>query len=161
MVSGAQLAWATDAIRSSDAVFKVVVTSVHLTDHGPSFGDTDLDQRWQGFPEQRAALIAAAEAAGPGVVLLTGDMHYGGIQRVAPAGEPGAGLIEIAAGPSGSEPWPISDWFADNGGVPPQYLALVDTWSCARLTADPVARRLDIELVGDDGAVLASAAIDA
>jgi alkaline phosphatase D len=151
IVSDEQLAWAIDALIGSPCRFKVVLTSVHITDHGTrlSFPDDDSDvrERWQGYPEQRDALLDAAEAAG-GVVFVTGDLHYGGVQRV------GRGdLWEIAAGPAGSEWWDLSAWLAQIGADADPYTFLAQGWSYARITADP-ASGLSATVVGDDGDTL-------
>lgn len=159
MVSDAQLAWAIDTLRSSRALFKVLVSSSHLTDHGVRLSfpddDSDIGKRWQGFTAQRDALLAALGEVS-GAVVVTGDMHYGGIQWVGAAGDPGAELVEVAVGPSGSLPWDLAGWLADTGAATDQYLDLVETWSWARFVADPVGGTFAVELVGDDGVVRAS-----
>ncbi|MEZ4242094.1 MAG: alkaline phosphatase D family protein, partial [Myxococcota bacterium] len=136
LVSEDQLAWAVDRIARSDATFVLVVSSVHVTDHADRYAPDDVTGRWQGFPAQREALLAAASSR-PGVVFVTGDMHYGGIQWVSPAGALGADQVELAVGPAGAQPWAVSAWLAAHGGVPDQYEALVDTWSVTLLELVP------------------------
>ena len=159
IVSTAQLGWAIETLRASTCRFKLVVTGVHLTDHAlrlsfPNNTDDTWD-RWQGYPEQRSALLAACEEV-PGVAIVSGDMHYGGIQRVGAPGEVGAGLWGVAAGPAGSRPWDLAGWLAEQGHPADAYDVLIDTYSYARFRADPGAGELTVELVDAAGRVLAA-----
>ena len=162
MASEAQLAWAVETLRASRCVFKLLVSSVHLTDHGTrlSWPDdrSDIGGRWQGYPAERERLLAALDAI-PGAAVVSGGMHYGGIQRIGAAGEPGADRIEVAVGPAGSLPWDLAQWLADTDAGTEPYLDLVETWSWARFVADPVAGTLSVELVDDAGEVRASRAL--
>ncbi|MEQ1504344.1 MAG: alkaline phosphatase D family protein [Myxococcota bacterium] len=155
IVSDAQLAWVEQVVRDAPEVFKLVLTSVHLTDHTASMGDDNAVDRWQGYPAQRSRLVALAEEV-PGVLFVSGDMHYGGLQRLAAPGLPGAGIAEIAVGPAGSVPFGFEAW-ADKalGGLPPQYERVLDDWSWTRMTFDPVARTVVLAWIGDDGAAAA------
>jgi alkaline phosphatase D len=150
LVSDAQLAWATDRVRTSPARFKIVMVSIHATDHTALLGAVqDLD-RWQGYPAQREALLAACEEAG-GVLLVTGDMHYGAIQRVSPEGAVGESLWEVAAGPSGSEMLPVTTIAELKGGLAPQYEDIVEAWTWARFEVDPGLGTIRVQMIGDDG----------
>jgi phosphodiesterase/alkaline phosphatase D-like protein len=153
ILSEAQLAWATDRIRTSPARFKIVLVSVHATDHTALLSTVQAEDRWQGYPDQRDALIAAAEES-PGTLFVTGDMHYGAIQKLGAAGAPGDGLWEVAAGPSGSQLMSVSGLTYLLGGVPEQYVDLVETWNWARFEVDPGLGEIRVQLIGDDGAVL-------
>jgi alkaline phosphatase D len=102
-VSAQQLQWLIDGLRDSEAVWKVVATSVPITDWpGPwDLAQAQLD-RWDGFPgTQRATLIEAAKSV-RGVMFLSGDLHQTTLSRVDPPGGPGEGLTEFLAGPGGS-----------------------------------------------------------
>lgn len=155
IVSDAQLAWIVDRLAASEATFKIVIASVHVTDHLSLLSVIEEADRWQGYPTQRQALIEAAEAV-PGVLFVTGDMHYGAIQRVGAAGEPGEGLWEVAAGPSGSELFPIIDIGAlVVGGMPAQYAELVQDWNWARFEVDPGLGEIRVQLIDDRGEIAA------
>jgi phosphodiesterase/alkaline phosphatase D-like protein len=150
LVSEAQLSWATERIRTSTARFKIVMVSIHATDHTALLGAVqDLD-RWQGYPAQREALLAACEEAG-GVLLVTGDMHYGAIQRVSPEGAVGEALWEVAAGPSGSDMLPVNAIAELKGGLAPQYEDIVEAWTWARFEVDPGLGTIRVQMIGDDG----------
>lgn len=154
IVSDAQLTWVTQGLRASTARFKLVIASVHVTDHFELLGVIADTDRWQGYPSQRAELLLAASEV-PGVLFITGDMHFGAVQRVDPEGGVGAGLVEIAAGPSGSRLFPILDVAELAGGPPAQYLTLLDTWSWSEIELDPGTGSVLVRFVGDDGSVLA------
>lgn len=154
LMSEAQLSWVVDRIRTSPARFRVVLTSVHVTDHTDLFSTAQAEDRWQGYPSQRDTLIAAAEDAS-GVLFVTGDMHFGALQQAAPEGQPGDGLWEVAAGPAGSAPLPVTDIAALQGGPTAQYAELAAAWNWARFTVDPGAGTIRVQLVGVDGIVLA------
>ena len=131
-----------------------MLTSVHLTDHTASMGDDNAVDRWQGYPAQRSRLVALAEEV-PGVLFVTGDMHYGAIQRVSPAGAVGDGLWEIAAGPAGSELFVIDEIAELAGGYPPQYAQVVEDWNWARMVLDPGTRTIAVQLIDDAGGIAA------
>lgn len=158
IVSGAQLDWAIAALQQSVCRFKLVVTGVHLTDHAlrMSFPDNsdDIGDRWQGYPEQRQRLLGAC-ASVPGVAILSGDMHYGGIQRVGAIGDVGAGLWEVAAGPAGSRAWDLAAWLTEQGHPQDAYDMLTDRHNYARFRADPGVGELSVELVDAAGQILA------
>lgn len=150
IVSQEQLDWFTRELAASTARFKLVMTSVHFTDHTDLFGDLQASDRWQGFPEQRAAMIAATEGV-PGVLWVTGDMHYGSLCRVAPEGQPGHTMFEVAAGPSGSFLNELVAFYEASG----QYHILLATWSWTLLELDPGTGLVRVAFIGDTGEVLA------
>lgn len=155
IVSDAQLDGMIAALDASTATFKLVLVSVHLTDHSQVMGPVQAQDRWQGYPAQRDALVAACDRV-PGVIVITGDMHYSGVQRVGRPGEPGAELVELAAGPGGSSLNPLDQIVALATEPPPQYLWLGTTWTWTRLTLDPGTGEALAEFVDDAGAVVGS-----
>lgn len=156
MISEEQLQWLLDGLTASEAVFKIVLVSIHFTNHEAVMGPVEAMDRWQGYEAQRDRLVATAETV-PGVLFVTGDMHYGGIQLAAPAGAPGEHLVEVAAGPSGSDLFPLDTILGLASDVArAQYLDVVEDWNYARFVADPGSRTLRVELVDDAGAVRAA-----
>lgn len=84
-----QAAWLRDRLAASDARWKVVASSVSMVPMVVDLARPDLDapalyrrrfylnvDQWDGFPQQRRALLRQFDAAG-GVVLLSGDIHAG------------------------------------------------------------------------------------
>ena len=155
MMSQLQLDWLVDALQASDAPFKLILTSIHATDHTAFIGTVQEGDRWQGHPEQRAQLVTAA-AAVPGVLFVTGDMHYGAVQRLDAEGGPGADLYEVAAGPGGSRIFPVLDVAAVGGGeVPPQYETMLQTWTFSVLDFDPGTGEVHVQFIDDDNQLAA------
>jgi phosphodiesterase/alkaline phosphatase D-like protein len=69
-----QMRWLVDGLLSSRARWKVVAQQVPIAAN--PFGDGSNRDRWDGYPEDRARLLGAIEAAGlRDVVFLTGDAH--------------------------------------------------------------------------------------
>jgi alkaline phosphatase D len=156
IVSDEQLDWLVAGLEASTATVKLVLVSVHMTDHAAVMGPVQAEDRWQGYPAQRDALLAVAERV-PGVLFVTGDMHFGAIQKVGAAGALGAELFEIAAGPAGSSLFAFDTILAlAEESVRAQYLDVLETWNWARMVVDPGARTVQVELVDRDGAVVVS-----
>ena len=154
IVSDEQLAWVIDRLRASKATFKLLLASVHMADHAELMGEVAVEDRWQGYPEQREALLQVA-AEVPGVLFVTGDMHYGAIQKLGPEGSVGSDLWEIAAGPAGSTPFAIEALADFVGGFPAQYVHVYEGHSFARIVLDPGLGEALVQLVDDAGATIA------
>ncbi|MEZ4322271.1 MAG: alkaline phosphatase D family protein [Myxococcota bacterium] len=152
IMSDTQLDWLVAALQASEAHFKVVLTSVHATDHFELIGVVQDEDRWQGYTAQRAALITAA-AAVPGTVFVTGDMHYGAVQRLDPEGGAGADLREIAVGPAGSTLFPVPAIMELGGGPLPQYETVIDDWTFSVIDFDPGLGTVRVQFVDDAGVV--------
>jgi phosphodiesterase/alkaline phosphatase D-like protein len=153
MVSPEQLEWLTQELAASTATFKVVLNSVQVTDWSPVLATAASDDRWQGYPEQRAALLEAAEGVS-GVLFVTGDLHFGALTRVGQAGETGEDLWEVMAGPAGSRVNGVPGFFT---GDRTQFPILVtEGWSWCRLVADAGLGTLLVEFRDDDDVVVAS-----
>ncbi len=154
MISDEQLAWLEERLLGSTARFKIVCSSVHVTDHFQLVSTIQVQDRWQGYPEQRAALIALL-AATPGAFVITGDMHFGSVQYLDPSG-PGENLIEVAVGPSGSRLLPVEGIVENllDGQLPPQYLFVLEDWSWSRIELDPATGEVQVQFIGTDGDVL-------
>ncbi len=160
LISEEQLAWFEREVVASTARFQLVMTSVHATDHAALLGPVEAQDRWQGYPAQRDRLVAAAEAA-RGALFVTGDMHYGAIQRVGAAGDPGDGLYEVAAGPAGSDVFGLGGIVAlADEAAKAQYLDVIDGYNWARLVFDPGLGTVAIELWGPDGDVVVSRTVN-
>ena len=150
-ISPEQLDWVIEGLAASTAVFKFVLTSVPFTDFEPLLGDVAVSDRWQGYPEQRSELVAAA-ASHENVYFLSGDFHLGFISRVDPADGTGFELYDVLMGPGGNSANPMGDLFVESD----QFLLGVSARNTTRFTADPLTETLFVEYVGEDGVVLAS-----
>jgi len=159
IVSAEQLSWATETVRQSTATFKLVLCSVHLTDHELLLGVIEAQDRWQGSPVQRAELANALSEV-PGVLVLTGDMHFGATQRISPPGVPGDAVWEVACGPAGSTVVPVGAIAEMMLEVPEQYDVFVDDWSYCAFEADPLTMKVSVQFIGDSGDVLAVRVLD-
>ena len=105
-LSPAQLEWFLTAVAASTATWKLVMNSVPIARLDGSIWDVPLaeNDRWEGFPTQRQAVIDAL-AQVPGVVFLSGDIHCPALARLDADG-PGAAMWDLIGGPGGSSPNP-------------------------------------------------------
>ncbi len=148
IISQAQMDWLKTGLKSSKAVFKFVVTSKYFS--GPN--DVDNDDSWPGYPAQRNELLNhLVNNDIPGVWFLTGDVHKGIIEKIQPTGE-AARYREVYMGPSGSGGDPRPEATVCNGTG--QREVFLDVRSYSRLRADPIGKTLEIEFIGESGAVL-------
>lgn len=86
MLGVAQKEWLKRELQRSDAVFKVIATSVPLKYHGPD--------SWEGYTTERQELVNfITQNAIRRVVFLTGDVHYAAVLRHR------EGFIEAIVGP--------------------------------------------------------------
>lgn len=86
MLGVAQKEWLKRELQHSDAVFKVIATSVPLKYHGPD--------SWEGYTTERQELVNfITQNSIRRVVFLTGDAHYAAVLRYR------EGFIEAIAGP--------------------------------------------------------------
>ncbi len=101
-ISAAQFDWLLAGLRASEAVFKIVCTSVPVGDFPYPSGE----DRWAGYPAQRDALLQAIELDGiEGVVFISGDFHHASAGRLTAQG-PGSTVPEFLCGPGGQLPNP-------------------------------------------------------
>ena len=99
--------------------------------------------------EQRLALLDGVTGV-EGVVFVTGDMHYAGVQVPSDAGVPGADRLEIMAGPSGSRINELVAYFEPHE----RYPLLIAAWCWALIELDPGLGELYVQFIGDDGAIV-------
>mgnify|MGYP000468493290 FL=1 len=134
-VSPEQLQWLMDGLAASECTWKVVATSVPITDM-PVLWDAlgaQLD-RWDGFPTtQRAELLSHIRQLGlQGVFFVAGDLHQSTVSFVDPEGGDGDNLLEIMAGPGGSFLNPAARVIEGD-----QFVYKDADWSCARMSFHP------------------------
>ena len=148
-LSDAQLQWLIDGVRSSPARFKIILNSVPITDLNAMFSSIGAEDRWDGFPATRSALLEGI-ADVEGVLFVTGDVHYGQVGFVDPAGGVAESVYEVFTGPAGSFANVAADIFVGD----PQYLWMSSAWNWCRFACDPESGTVQVTHIGDDGAPL-------
>lgn len=152
-ISPEQMTWLQEGLATSTARFKIILNSVPITDLHALFGQTEEEDRWDGYPADRAAILGfIAEHAVPGVLWITGDVHFGAFTHVDPAGGVAADALEVFVGPAGSQPNYLVDAFVGD----PQYLWLTSAWNWARFTCDPGTGEVTLDFLDDAGSLLYS-----
>lgn len=153
-IGAGQEEWLLTEVEASTAAFKLIVTSVPVTDYDDFLGPLAAEDRWQGWPEQRERVLSAIEDAGvTGVFWLSGDVHFATVSTVGIPGSdgPGQGMWEAAVGPAGRSPNVAADLYEHDGS---HYLYMFSTFNTAMLTFDPGRMELHLEFLGDDGATI-------
>jgi alkaline phosphatase D len=107
-ISDEQLTWLTGALSASEAHFKLVMSSVNITNMRDAW-DVAADDRWEGYGTQRETLLDHIVDQGiDNVWFLAGDIHVGFVGRLEPDGSsPWASMWEITVGPGGSAQNPL------------------------------------------------------
>ncbi|MSP55995.1 MAG: hypothetical protein EXR69_10385 [Myxococcales bacterium] len=149
-ISAEQLTWIKEQVSASTARFKIIVTSVPISDYFDMLGTAQIDDRWQGYPAQRDDLLTALGSV-PGVLWLGGDFHMGAVASLDPPGSggPAEGQWEVLVGPAGSTLNVLAELYEDTTG---QFPVLFAAWNVTRLRLDPGTGEVRVTFVGDDGA---------
>lgn len=154
-LSDAQKAWLVEGVTNSPAAFKLVFNSVPISDLSDLLGDAQAADRWSGFPTQRAEVLTALDDV-PGVIWLTGDLHFAALTWTGKQGDPGAGQPEVLCGPSGSNRNPLAALYT---GDTTQFPILLSEWNWVRFEADAALGTLRVQFIGDDASVLAESTL--
>ena len=97
-LSRAQMDWLKSGLKSSPAVFKVIMNSVPIADF-PLALDLAADDRWEGYAAQRTEILEHIEKESiSGVLWVSGDFHIAAMGRVSNKGL-GQYAVEVLAGP--------------------------------------------------------------
>lgn len=143
LISPEQSAWLKDGLDTSQAVFKVILTSVPMTDF-----EGEGTDRWEGFAAQRKDLLSYIDNKRiKGVFWLSGDHHFGSAGRVDTTG-PGATQVEILMGPGGTAA------NATKTLPKPQFDTVVNVKNITLFKADPYAKTLEVSFVNEAGKVI-------
>ena len=154
-LSEAQKTWLLEGVSNSPAAFKLVFNSVPITDLTDLLGDAQAADRWSGFPTQRAEVLSALDDV-PGVIWLTGDLHFAALTWTGKLGDPGAAQPEVLCGPSGSNRNPLAALYT---GDTTQFPILLSEWNWVRFEADAALGTLRVQFIGDDASVLAESTL--
>lgn len=102
MLGREQKEWLKNGMRSSDARFFFVVSSVNfMLPHTSSSGEGNKDDAWTAFLEEREELIRFWDSLGKPVFVLTGDIHMSYTLKITDR------IWEIASGPHNSPHHPV------------------------------------------------------
>lgn len=149
-----QEAWLLDGLASSTATFKLVVSSVPISDYSDFLGQALAADRWQGWPDQRSRILSGIEDSDvQGVLWLGGDVHFATVSTVAipGSGDPGEGMFEVVAGPAGRFNNVAADLYEHDDS---HYKLLFSDFNTVLLTFDPGRLEVMVEYIGDDGGTL-------
>ncbi len=153
-ISSEQFQWLVDGVTQSEAVWKLIVNSVPISNmpEAYDFADLDLD-RWEGYPVQRQALLDAISGVS-GTFFVSGDFHHCTLAKVEPSG-PSAKLLEFLVGPAGSNLNPLGGLLQDDV----QFLWSSAAWCSSRidLSDDGTGK---IEWIFDSGETFCSASFN-
>ncbi len=156
-VSPEQLDWLIEGLQTSTAAFKIVLNSVPITNMSDVYGPIEADDRWDGYPAQRSAVLGAIVAAEvTGVLWLAGDFHWGAIATIGQPGSPYDHLWEVFCGPGGSFINPLA-WLIRPDD---HYVAVIREWNYTRFTLHPDTLEVDVEFVNNAGRVFESRTLD-
>jgi alkaline phosphatase D len=151
-VSPEQLQWLQDGLVASPARFKIIVNSVPITDMDDVYFGLGASDRWDGYPEQRTAILDFIEAQPiEGVLWLAGDFHWGALSTIGRPGDPHDGQREVFCGPGGSLINPVA-FVVPEGD---HYELVVREYNSVLFEADPAAGTIRVVFVGDGGGVIA------
>jgi alkaline phosphatase D len=107
-LSRAQMDWLRATLATSPCRFKVIVSSVPVTDMPGYF--QQVRDRWANYETQRTEILDFIAGRVPGgrkvrgVIWLAGDYHFAALTRIDRAGGPNADRFEIIASPAANAP---------------------------------------------------------
>lgn len=111
-ISDEQLAFFKDRLQNSTAHFKIVLTSVNMTNLPTEPGwdiPVGFTDRWEGYGAQREEVLDfIVDNNIDNVWFLAGDIHMGFVGRLEPEGHPYSRMWEITVGPGASGVNPIA-----------------------------------------------------
>lgn len=134
-ISPEQMDWLKAGLSESDAVFKLIVNSVPITDMPPLFLTTW--DRWAGYAKQRDEIIDHINNGITGVVWLTGDFHFPAVTHVGKPGTAAFDQWEILMGPTAHIPNPLWLSIAADPNMKEQFPFVDGTLNFTRFHADP------------------------
>lgn len=150
-LSREQMDWFKSELASSEAKFKIVLNSVPIIDFSGVGAVPVINDRWEGYAEQRTELLQWIANEGiTGLLWISGDLHFGTVARLSPVGQLGDDQFEVLAGPAGSFLNPVAAvWEPDD-----QFVSFTFEWNYTVLTLDPGTGDVGVEFVGPTGEVL-------
>ncbi len=143
-ISPEQMLFLKDRLQNSPCHFKVVVNSVPITNM-PTVWDVAANDRWEGYPEQRAAVLDHINDNNiENVWFLSGDFHVTFVSRLEPKGEDLASRTREIAITGGREN-PVPEFLT--GLKPPQFDYGRHKARGCILTFDPMANAVNVRFI--------------
>jgi alkaline phosphatase D len=144
-ISDAQMAFLKDRLQNSPCRFKVVMTSVPITNM-PFIWDVAGGDRWEGYAASRNELKDFINANDlPGIWMIGGDFHVNFVSRIEPMGnDRWSGIREIAV--TGGNTNPLGATLT--GG---QYVFGNGSPQGCLLTFDPMTDTVTVRYLNEDG----------
>jgi len=156
-ISPEQMDWLLDGLANSNARFKIILTSVAITDYTDLLSTAQQTDRWQGYPKQRQQVLTFIEDEGiDGILWIGGDFHYASVCRVGRPGDIGDNMYEVLAGPTGSFLNPLGDLIVNTD----QYLLSHSEWNHTRFECDPDLGTVTVAFIGNDQEIFAEMVLD-
>ncbi len=149
-ISREQMDWLKDGLAASDAVFKLIMSSVPISDFPGAFDfPSARNDRWEGYEAQREEILRFIDETAIGhVIWLSGDFHLGSMGRVSTSG-PGSMQLEILAGPGAQTGNPLALTLGE-----PQFDWATSTNNYTALELDPAVPMLRAYFIDRDASVL-------
>ena len=154
-LSREQLEWLKDGLASSNAVFKVVLNSVGISDF-PALFFLDED-RWEGYAAQREELLSFIDEENiRGVLWVAGDFHYTSLGRVGSNDQAlGWKQWEVLVGPGSQYPNPLYTTC-----VGPQYRFSSGTNNVTLMRFEPEEEQVHFQWLDGDGNLFRTEIVD-
>ena len=154
-ISTEQMEWLKTELKNRFSTFALIMSSVPFTDFSPLLGNTQAEDRWQGYSQREELLQFIEDESIGGVVFVSGDFHFGEVCHVSAQGELGSHIVEVLVGPGGSFINPMG------GMIPqgPQFILGLSEWNYTEFVCDPQLGTIAISFIGDEGDVLGETVI--
>lgn len=145
-LSRAQMDWLKTGLATSPAVFKVILNSVPISEWPGPFFQSQVADRWEGYPAQRTEILSHIDDNRIGGVLwVAGDFHLATRMRVSRAG-PGSTQLEALVGPGAN----ISNPSPSYPGLPQaDFASGINNY--AQIDLDPTTREVRIQHLDGTG----------
>jgi alkaline phosphatase D len=151
-ISVEQMDWLKAGLKASTARFKLIMSSVPITDYSAMIGEALAVDRWQGYPAQRSEILGHIEEESiEGVLWLTGDFHMGVLSRIDPVGGIAQDRWEVMVGAAGSTKNLLPALYESTD----QFPVIFDDWNSVLLRLDPGLGEITVTYLGNAGEVIA------
>jgi len=155
IISPEQMQWLQNGLVTSTSQFKIIVTSVPMSNLTELFGEQALQIGWSAYPVQRTEILQFIENNNiQGLVWVCGELQIGLLIRVGAPGQLGEDQWEVAVGPSGSQINPPMKYYSTQGLSTLQLPIFIDTWTFSSFEADPKNHTILLQFFDDFGVAI-------